>query len=134
MSEQELSHEELEAFREELKEALDSTVFIITSGQDAGPFNVDPMSLGLGEGTMTEISAEKSEIIKEELYVLAGIEDQKPIVTTYTASDDENIAVAVIEAEGFNEEGEAVAYFIHEIKHQNGEFDWQLSASSDPLL
>lgn len=135
MSEYETSPEELEAFREEIRESIDSTIFIIVSGQDEGPFEIDPFSLGLGEQTLAELTPEKQAAIKEELYKLTGItEGETETSSTYLASDDENIYVSVFESHGMNEEGEEQPYYVHEIKHKSGELDWQISASQEPLL
>ena len=134
MTEQESSHEELEAFREEIGEAIEATIFILTSGQDEGPFNVDPLSLGISEQTLPELSREKRAIVKIELYRLLRInEEEKHPTSNYTASDDETISVSVFEGQEVSEEGEQV-FYLHEIKHSEEELDWQISNSSDPLL
>lgn len=135
MTEQESSPEELEVFREEIREAIESTIFILSSSQDEGPFDVDPMSLGIGEETLPELSAEKQTIVKNELYRLLGMhEKEKQPTNTYTASDDETISVSVFEGQEIDEEGEEQLFYLHEIKHEGDELDWQLSNSSDPLL
>jgi hypothetical protein len=135
MSEQENSHEELEAFREELREGIESTIFILASGQDEGPFDIDPLSLGIGEQTLPELSPEEQAIVKNELYRLLKInEEEKQVTDSYTASDDENILVSVFKGQERNDEGEEQVFYLHEIKHPDGELDWQLSNSSDPLL
>jgi hypothetical protein len=135
MSEKENSHEELEAFREEFKDAVESTIFILTSGQDDGPFQIDPFSLGLGEQTLSELGPSKQSIVREELYRLAGItKETAEAISKYQAVDDETISVSVFEAQGINEEGEEQPIYLHEIEHEGGELDWQLSSSADPLL
>ncbi|MDO8269241.1 MAG: hypothetical protein Q7T54_01055 [Candidatus Levybacteria bacterium] len=135
MSEVEISHEELEAFREEIEESIDSTIFILVSGQDEGPFEIDPFSLGLSEQTLAELSLKQRAIVKEELYKFAGItEGETKTYSTYFASDDESISVSVFEGHGTNDEGEEKPFYIHEVKHESGELDWQLSASQNPLL
>lgn len=134
MSENDKQHEELEAFREELREALDSTIYILITGQDEGPFNVDPLSLGISELSISELSSPELTILKDELYNITGIGEEKKIAASYHASDDESIEISVIEGYGTTEEGEEKPFFIHEIKHPDGELDWQISNSSIPLL
>lgn len=156
MTEQENSPEELEAFREEFKHAVESTLFVIVTGQDDGPFQIDPFSLGLGEQTLAEVGPSKQQIIKEELYKALRMEkDETEQVAEYKASDDENLSVSVFRSYYLTEEetrsiNEAYKHFwgyeptrdveerhevyLHEIKHEGGEIDWQLSNSSDPLL
>lgn len=38
------------------------------------------------------------------------------------------------EGHATNEEGEVQPIYVHEIIHQDGELDWQISPSVDPLL
>lgn len=132
MTEQERSHEELEAFRTEIREAIDTNIFIITSGQDEGPFSVDPFSLGLGDETLADLSSEKLSILREELNDLLGRTNETQSVANYQSGEE--ISVSVFQGNQTDEEGNEQSFFVHEIKHPDGALDWQLSASPDPLF
>lgn len=133
MSEQETSHEEIEAFREEISEAIEHSIFVVTTGQEEDPLSIDPFSLGLSDDyTLAELSPEKAAIVKQELYKAMGImPDSKPTTTYQT---DEELSVSVFSNTLTDEEENEMPFFVHEIKHPDGELDWQLSNSSDPLL
>lgn len=134
MSEFEVSPEELEAFREEIECAIGSTIFILTSEQDTGSFQIDPFSLGLGDETIAELSPEKQRVVKEVLYGLSGITDSEyQALDTYKTGEKGGILVRIIEGVDVNEEGEVKPFYIHEFKHPKGELDWQISTSMDRI-
>lgn len=130
MNEKEVNHEELEAFREEISSAIDSTIFILTSEQDAGPFTIDPFSLGLGDQILSELSPEKQNIVKEQLYNLAGISDGKyQALDTYHTGTNNEILIRIIEGITIDESGEVKSFYVHETEHPEGVFDWQISSA-----
>lgn len=127
-------NQELELFREEIREAIETTMFIITSGQDEGPFPVDPFTLELGDESLSELPKDKADVLKDELYKLAGINGETKAIFSYQSEDDEEISVSVFEVNQTDEEGKGQSFFVHEIKHPDGSLDWQLSAHKDSLL
>ena len=138
MSEQQPPEEKLDTFREEFNEAIESTIFIIVSGQEADPIDVNPLGLGIGEESMSELPPEKQEIIKDTLYRTAGISSETNPAQRYSIDVEEtgeHVDVVVFESSEINPEtGEEVKYYIHEYHHQNGEVGWQLSKRANPLI
>ena len=134
MSEQEASHEELEAFREEIERAIDATIFIITSEQDAGSFTIDPFSLGLGDETLAELPVEKQRVVKAVLYDLSGITDSEyQCMDTYRTGENGDISVRLVEGVNVDEEGNVNTFYVHELQHADGQLDWQISTSMDRI-
>lgn len=130
MSEKEPSIEELESFQEDIGRMIESTIIILTTEQDTGPFTIDPFSLGLGEQTIAELTPEKQKLVKEELYNLASITDGKyqALDSYYTGANGE-LLVRVIEGTSVDENGEVKSFYVHEIEHPEGQLDWQISSS-----
>lgn len=131
MSETEHSPEELEAFRGEFRDAVESNVLIIVTRQDEGPFTLDPFSLGIGEESLPETSPERISVIKEELADLLGRTAETEPVAAY-ASDD--ITVKVFEGFQEDEQGTQQPYYLHELEYPDGNNEWQLSNAPDPVL
>lgn len=132
MLEQESSREELEAFREEMREAMEMAIIVVASGQETDPQSIDPFSLGISEETLAELTPEKLNLIKEELNILLGKSEETEANSTYETA--EGIKVSVFEGIHSDEEGNDQAYFVHQIEHPDGALDWQITPTTDPLF
>ena len=135
MSESDNPHEELEVFREAISSAIDSTIYILISGQEEGYFQIDPFSLGVSDQTNADLTPQQRDVLKKELYNQSGIIDGKlQAFDTYRTGEDGNLTVRIIEGTGLDDEGDVHIFYVHEIQHEDGALDWQLSNSFNRLL
>ncbi len=138
MSEQELSHEELEAFREEFKGHLEEVLFIIGTGQESA-FPVDTLSFGMREESEAELANPVRTVLRSEIYSALGISatDKPYPVNTYVLppeSDEGNYLVKVFEGSYENpESGETVPVFLHEVVGPTRELSWLVANIMDAL-
>ncbi len=134
MLEGEISPEEIEAFREDYRTAMEGNIEILISGQTDDHLETDPFSLGLSDETMAELDPTRIRVIQEELRKLIGRTDETQPVSLYESGEENKLAVAVFEGQQQDSEGNMKSFYMHEIKHPDGNLDWQLSTRPDPVL
>lgn len=136
MSEQEASHEELEAFREEFQNELDSAVFIVGTGLETS-FALSAKSFGLREEPEDDLPQGFKAVMQAQVYKTLEInEEEKPEpVNEYPLppeGSEDNYLVRVYKRSYEDPEtGDSNPIYLHETTGPSGGLSWLISTSSD---
>jgi len=138
MAEDEISHEQLEAFREEFRGHLGDALFIVGTEQETA-FPIDTLSFDMGEETEAELPNSFRAVLRATLYESIGISptDKPEPISTYTLDEDDETGRCVVKVFSGSfenpETGEAAPIFLHEVVSSTRELSWLIANTAEVL-
>ena len=129
-------NQELEAYRETVREGIEMAAYSAISGVDEDAQALHPALWSEDPGELEDMTPEQQAILREEIYKFAGIDPEKKTpITQYGSPSEEGVNLVYVFEGSITdfETGEEKPYFLHEIEFPNGETEHMISSSSDPL-